>query len=55
MKNSKDYCSKCGKKLKKYKSGIMIRTEHRPIDEPYDGGYESLVFKFCKCQQEKHR
>lgn len=52
-KNPKDYCYKCGKKLKNHKTEIMLRTEHQPIDEPYDGGYKPLVFKFCKCWQDK--
>jgi hypothetical protein len=52
-KNPKDYCHKCGKKLKSVKTDIMLRVESQPIDEPYDGGYKPLVIKFCSCWQDK--
>jgi len=47
------YCKKCGNKLKRQKTGIMMRTEIQRIDDPYDGGYKELVFRYCECLAKK--
>lgn len=45
----KNECYKCGKKLKKIKTNLKVRTEVSRPDDPYDGGYKYLHLNFCPC------
>lgn len=50
MKNEEiRFCSKCGKKLKKFKSELMARAEISHPEDSYDGAYKPIYFYFCKC------
>ena len=45
------YCTKCGRKMIRTKTDIMVRAALSNPEDPYDGPYKPVYFYFCKCQQ----